>query len=267
MSRLWWGKYGYDRDGFLVPTEPHPTSREVPYGLADEIYLHIVALDVDDEEAIRKFCSRYGVLGIRFAWYAMVEAFPGFERVCHRLERHLARGRRALAAWPRREYRGLHLDESLLDFQYGAKCIKDLVTAWRVLSGTITLSAASWASLDEDNYPASHDSVAKLLELGLTPALEPYHPRVIAGVTPVDGPPHDHLPLYSLCCLELFNHVAEEAVYRPCSHCGRLFVRQDGRSQHNQYRRRGKLKYCSLSCGAAARQKKLREKRKQVFTS
>ena len=49
---------------------------------------------------------------------------------------------------------------------------------------------------------------------------------------PIGSPFSGTVGLYSFCCLELFNHIAENAAYQRCANetCGRLFVRQRGRS-------------------------------------
>ena len=63
-----------------------------------------------------------------------------------------------------------------------------------------------------------------LLGVALTPALMPFHPRV--GLFP-GGPTWITVSLYSVCVLELSNHIVEDASYKSCANerCHRLFVR------------------------------------------
>lgn len=94
------------------------------------------------------------------------------------------------------------------------------------------------------------------LELGL----EDFHPRLVpAEIDKLRGRERSRLlaehvvewstDLYSIRCLELFNHIAERAIYKTCMNetCGRWFVRQQGRSVHDQRRRSG-VKFCSYTC-------------------
>jgi hypothetical protein len=69
--------------------------------------------------------------------------------------------------------------------------------------------------------------------------------------------------LYSICCLEIYNHLVEQTAFRRCQNerCGRLFVRQVGRARFGQHRTRGVL-YCSASCARAQAQRELRRRRR-----
>jgi hypothetical protein len=57
------------------------------------------------------------------------------------------------------------------------------------------------------------------------------------------------VPFFSVCLLELFNHISEDAEYRICKECGRRFVRQEGRARYGQHRTRGKSapQFCSTA--------------------
>jgi hypothetical protein len=66
---------------------------------------------------------------------------------------------------------------------------------------------------------------------------------------------------YGAACLQLFNDVVAGAPYRRCANpnCGRLFVRQRGRAEYDQYRLRG-VKYCNYLCARAKAQRDYRKR-------
>ena len=76
--------------------------------------------------------------------------------------------------------------------------------------------------------------------------------------------------VYQASCLQLANHIAEQAVYRRCASetCGRLFVRQRGGSkiaslrgaEHGQYHSSGVM-YCTPQCARAQAARAARRRR------
>jgi hypothetical protein len=113
--------------------------------------------------------------------------------------------------------------------------------------------------------PQSTSGAAELLRQGIRSGLRPFHPELRIAGSPQDDRWSTFyggsVPYYFICCLELYNHVAEHASLRTCAneHCARLFVRQKGRARHGQHRRFG-TKYCSLACARAQAQRDFRRR-------
>ena len=115
--------------------------------------------------------------------------------------------------------------------------------------------------------PHDRASAGALLARGIRSGLVPFHPEVRIGQNEDD--PGLAMPyggghgFYFICCLELFNHMAENATYKVCANdaCGRLFVRQEGRAVHGQHRTRG-IKYCSSECARAQAQRAYRRRKR-----
>lgn len=161
-----------------------------------------------------------------------------------------------------------HLDE----FRAVAGLLRDLSRVWQCVCGL-----AEWGDLPSlwespfrpprDVAPAwpSEEEAVRLLVAALNDGLAPFHVHLqIAQTTeghnaPWAARPH---PLYSVLCLQMANHIAEEAVYRRCDNCGRLYVRQEGRAEYGQHRRVG-TRYCSATCNGSAAQKRFRAKKRK----
>jgi hypothetical protein len=104
------------------------------------------------------------------------------------------------------------------------------------------------------------EAVEFMLRGVLNDGLAPFHPRLDY----VNSSPFDDwrdIPLFSVLCLEIFNHLAERAVHRLCQNpsCRRVFVRQHGRAAQSQHRRSG-VRYCSVLCARAQAQRAYRER-------
>jgi hypothetical protein len=169
--------------------------------------------------------------------------------------------------------------ETLTEFRVGAQFIRDGLKAWRFLRGDLGADEFRWESpYFKDREETGHvvidceDYLLMLLDFGLMP----FHPGISflesneeSGedgdarfrVTPGSGDDRQRLDLYPILCLELFNHMVEEASYRVCANerCGRLFVRQEGRAQFDQRRKTG-VKYCSALCAKAQAQREYRRR-------
>jgi hypothetical protein len=276
-------------DGVLTPDEARWASNarvvnslreyaadEDPLSQIGEIYLELVRVDLDDEPSIVSFCERFRTLGVRDRRFAAFSAFPQFDRVKRRLEN----------VWrPAGSESGLlNLAEGIEDFRFGARCVRDLVRAQEILSGNDDGSAweslpegASWISdsdraiyEEHDTLPSRPDEAASAITRLVNPGLGPLQPHLIDG-------PLDHLesewailslPLYSVCSLEVYNHVAERATFTRCANegCGTRFVRQHGRAVKGQHRSHGVM-YCSFSCAHTQNyRRKVRRTRSQLST-
>lgn len=253
-----------------------------------EIYLELVRVDLDDDEAVLSFVDRFEILGTGYANYGLFRELPGFiEQVLPELEESWRHRHGTPWADQSGRYRGRTMAETLTEFRFGARCFRDLVRAWEVVrAGTLlTDEVIGWESIPPgfshlpnlegvtvvgdpvgiDPFLAVWGFLKTMLEAGLLPL----HPRLLSPGEP--SSPEDvfsRVPLYSVCCLELFNHIAEHATYRQCANqtCGRTFVRQSGRAVAGQHRTEG-VKYCSSHCARAQAQRDHRARRKRRSTS
>ncbi len=233
---------------------------------SEECYLELIAVDLSDPAAILDFVSVFDLLGMtssRVADYSPLRlAGLTYLAGSDEIARKLAAGRaKAFEAGDVPIPLGV---ETLDEFRWGALCMRDLVSAWRILRGEIDLATHRWESpiwevgrAEEYRPWSSVEAVETVLMVGLSEGLAAFSPHVHSDREAVFD---DHWT-YEVCCLELFNHIVEEARYRRCANekCGRLFVRQRGRSVHGQYRTRG-VKYCSSSCARAQAQRQYRRR-------
>lgn len=255
-----------------------------------EAYLDLAALDLDDVEAIVGFVNEFGPLRIRGAgeqWPSRptpepyhVVMYHGFrEHIRPRLEASIRRTRAEIKKGaPNIDIDGEDWDfmpETVDEFRYGATWIRDLMRAWRWVNEDLrpeVWECPIWEVEPEEEDmggpPVDVSEAFSFLEHGLDLGLQPFHPHVYRVF-----PDPEHVVLdpvfigpsaFHLCCLELFNHIAEGAPYRVCANetCGRLFVRQRGRAVHGQHRARG-VKYCSAECARAQAQRQYRRRKKK----
>ena len=247
-----------------------------------EIYLELAALDLDDKKAILAFVQRYGVLGVAHERFSFFRELPGFSTV---VQPALA------AAWPTRQFEQTEEDylelrgdsansslvETLEEFRFGARCLRDLTEAARIAELDEQPEQAEWLTvsphtleslvynelLDQQIVLEPREvAIDIFLRYVLNDGLRPFHPRVhYVGQDPVKT--LEALSLYAVCCLEIFNHLQEHAKYLRCANatCQRVFVRQRGRAQHGQHRSRG-VKYCSRECARAQSQRQYRNRQK-----
>jgi hypothetical protein len=247
-----------------------------------EIYLELGKIDLEDENAIFQFVQRFGVLGVVHEHFVLVRSLPGLtSAVLPALAAAWPTGRFNQTVEEYLERRGdgpnTTLVETLEEFRFGARVLRDLVTAARISQAENPPATAGWESVPEE---ALNDKRADLADYGieldpqgeaidiflrqvLTDGLRPFQPRVIYAVDEAAAVEFIEAPLYAVCCLELFNHLVEHAQISVCANesCGRPFVRQRGRAEQGQHRLRG-VKYCSKLCARSQAQREYRRRQR-----
>ncbi len=174
------------------------------------------------------------------------------------------------------------------EFRWAVRCIRDLARAYWCLSTVATPLSMVWENplvvdaLEKFGAETWWDEEAmhEFLSETLRDALQNYSPQLLApeylsargddraaGFHNAVNYGHsirDSGGLFAVCCIELFNHIAEGEVYKTCANerCGRWFVRQQGRSAHNQRRRTG-VKFCSYACSRASTQRAYNQRKRE----
>jgi hypothetical protein len=290
---------------------PDPPLRE-----AGEIYLRLLDVDLEQPLSILDFVNEYGILKVfdldsRWQW-PQLWLFRGGEEMQQLtdarrragpaiVEQELAWGQSTGPAhdvepsgrpFPDSDQAAFEdeTSETLTEFQFGARQIRDAVRALRFMRGELGLNEVEWESSMAHELAVRGDGriwprgMEDLLRCFFDDGLKAFHPSVsfsdmdddevgrYGGAVLGTGRGLLVAPavtgtfeagLYSICCLEIYNHLIEQTAYRRCQNerCGRLFVHQVGRAKFGQHRTRGVL-YCSSSCARAQAQRELRRRRR-----
>ncbi len=120
-----------------------PSWRETPpFG---EIYLELAHLDLADQRQLVAFVDRYGVLDVCQSWlgdeYAFFRPLPGFtEAIAGEIYTEEFED----------DYERRYQAETLAEFELGARVMRDLVSAWRVISEDLDPARLDWAYFNDD---------------------------------------------------------------------------------------------------------------------
>ncbi len=273
-----------------------------------ETYLRLAELDLSDAHAIHVFATRYGLLGGSVAYTSLQRHLGFFEshiksqldprdewrKKAGALRDEFVRSGHSLTRLPANAPGSLLDDhitavltdvppaiETLDEFRFAARCVRDLYTAWLVVKHGRDLRELQWEALTHTKRHPTLYEAATLLDHVLTVFLRDFSPQLqlewlFAGpakagdlfasvdsvsIDPTTGP--QTAPLYAICALELFNHILSDAEYHECANdrCKRTFVQQQGRSEKGQHRTRGVM-YCTAECARAAAQRQYRRRRR-----
>jgi hypothetical protein len=189
--------------------------------------------------------------------------------------------------------------ESLAAFRLAAAWLRDLTSLALALRANDLQDGATRLAWESRwiQRPESMDDACQLLTQGLEALLRPFAPRVRivrepsfdeldeAGLIETDGEglvlpdggrreralevhrlvPFETVPLVSTLAMQLFNHIAENAMYRTCAMetCGARFVTQRGRALQGQHKREGNVLYCSDLCARAQASRNYRARQRR----
>lgn len=225
------------KDGWLTWHPPEET-REIP----EELFLReLLDLDVDDQDAVIDFVRWHGMIGARFhevgtlpaeaqAIVARPPPLNTFWNHAVDVEWHLRTGRALTRHW---------LAELAGDPPAEAWSSEGFMPGYEL--------DTDWARMEFFNH----------LNYGLR-----HYQLMVVPDDAGQGPVGD---LFGGLCLQLANHIAEQAIARVCGHCGRPFVRQLGGAGYGQYRMEGVI-YCTPKCARARAAREYRRRKKEGST-
>lgn len=262
-----------------------------------EVYLRLETVDLEDIDEILDFVSTFGLLDLRALdhprlerqWYGVaferttplraLRHYPGFgdesrhsavdRTLRDPLFRDAEAAREAAPTWL--------ITETIEEFRWGARALRDLRAAWECLNSGQDPLKVEWANprmlrAGDDSRHAEW-TISEFLERTLRDALEGFSPRMWLveeeserpSIRAMRSPAPKDVTLFEVLALELFRHICEQATYKRCANpsCGHTFVRQDGGAVHRQSRTSGVL-YCSRRCANTVAQRKHRERRRQM---
>jgi len=272
-------------NGAIVPAWRTPGDLQAR-ALPDELWLRdLLDLDMQNPEAIARFCSRFGPL--RF-----FPAGPGVHQHSVPSDGDFREGTRDLhperdgiadekeRVWMKAIATSIRVSEAYPDdlsidyafhvteFRAVASELRDCARVVLALTGRpepyrdgIESSWWAWPPWFGDDA----ERHARWAVLRINEGLRELWPRVIAPGWESDEPGVDWVSADTAICLQLFNALHSNPHYSTCDFCGRLFINQQGRSKFGGHRPRPK--YCSVVCADAQRQRDYRAKKREAQTS
>jgi hypothetical protein len=230
----------HTHDGFLLYATPWKR-RPIP----DELALRkLLDVDLDSDDAVAAFLDEYGMISKPYF-------DPG--SLPRRAQAELA------VEVPKNLRR--RATNRVADARWYLRSARALTRHWMAALDGDDLAAA-W---NAEGFPAGDDEVAWMGFVShINEGLAAYHVRVERpfGDVPDLTQGEPQAGLYSAMCLQLANHLAEEAIARRCAQCGRPFVRQLGGAAAGQYRTEGVL-YCTPQCARAKAAREYRRRKKE----
>lgn len=283
-----------DADPYADDLAPNDESR------FDETYLRLLDVDLDSEDSILEFVDSFGILGVRRRRFREFRDFPHFDQVLERLRaswpfavnakfeagdgqldygetfeefrfgasviRDMVMAYGVLSgAWP--------LEQAV--FESGMLVEKSEYALRQLLCTGLNGGLEAFhprvdpmlyeqeAIVDPDSLPTKvgtldelesmlHDAEASgsaLTKRGDVPVAWERHPIAVPWT------------LYSICCLQLYNHIAMESTHRRCANetCENVFVHQRSVVEKTRDRSTG-IKYCSDLCRRAQASRRYRRK-------
>ena len=247
-------------------------ARPRQFPIPPELYLRDFRdVDLADPEAILGFYNRFGALG---CWRREGEVYPW--RFVDALTELVA------SAPP--DVRGpvpggVRCFEHVEEFRAAATFIRNLTTAYTLLSGGESIEPTVWErhDLTPMSWPCEAAELGAVFVDRLNRLLKAFYPSVFlfsdGGKSLRVREEGFDLPadlwesrpdLLDVLALQLYNHVAESARYRTCANepCRGLFWRQSGRAVHGQHRTKAVM-YCSSNCARAQSSREYRRRQRR----
>jgi hypothetical protein len=188
------------------------------------------------EDAILAFANQFGVLGVSSEDYRAARNLPWYADEL----RALRKTSPPMSEIVNPYFGGINPvaeAESLAEFRFAARALRDLRTAYDCIRDR-TWETMAWTSLGSALARSEHceleigpgvaevtpradpaRTLVRFFERTVTAGLEAFHPSIALQDPGTKRPAHGWMAaatvsLYSTCCLELYNHIAENATYR-----------------------------------------------------